>query len=167
MVTAEWVQPHRARAREPKELSTIDGANYIDLYDTPQYVPQVLAKLTAFYPKHLYAARPNSRTVTSMKVLIVGSTGSIGRLLRPARRAWHFQSSVNCCSNTSRCDHPAGLAAPSLAHPLVQRLGRADPELRRDRGDRRPLRRVTPFDSATRRTARCRSSAGHCPDDLP
>ena len=42
-----------ARAREPKEVFVIDGATHIDLYDKPEFVPQVVAKLTDFYAKHL------------------------------------------------------------------------------------------------------------------
>lgn len=41
------------RAKEPKEVFVIDGATHIDLYDKPEFVPQVLAKLTDFYAKHL------------------------------------------------------------------------------------------------------------------
>jgi uncharacterized protein len=40
-------------AREPKELFIVPGATHIDLYDRPQYVPQVVAKLTDFYGKYL------------------------------------------------------------------------------------------------------------------
>ena len=47
------------------------------------------------------------------------------------------------------------------AHPLTQRLGATDPELGRDRTDRRSLRRIlAPCTSATIRTARSRSSCG-------
>ncbi|WP_406470429.1 alpha/beta hydrolase [Streptomyces sp. NBC_01615] len=42
-----------AKAGEPKELHVIDGATHIDLYDRPQFVPQVMQKLTDFYAKHL------------------------------------------------------------------------------------------------------------------
>ena len=41
------------KAGEPKELYIIPGATHIDLYDRPQYVPQVVAKLTDFYGKYL------------------------------------------------------------------------------------------------------------------
>jgi len=41
------------KAGEPKELVIIPGATHIDLYDRPQYVPQVVAKLTDFYGKYL------------------------------------------------------------------------------------------------------------------
>ena len=41
------------KAGEPKELVIIPGATHIDLYDRPQYVPQVVAKLTDFYSKYL------------------------------------------------------------------------------------------------------------------
>jgi len=42
-----------AKAKEPKELFVIPGATHIDLYDRPQFVPQVVSKLTDFYAKHL------------------------------------------------------------------------------------------------------------------
>jgi len=41
------------RAKEPKEVFVIDGATHIDLYDKPEFVPQVVSKLTDFYAKHL------------------------------------------------------------------------------------------------------------------
>ncbi len=44
------------KAREPKELFWIDGATHIDLYDREEYVPTVVAKLTAFFKEHLTAA---------------------------------------------------------------------------------------------------------------
>lgn len=40
-------------AKEPKELYTIDGASHVALYDTPQYVSQIVKKLTDFYGKNL------------------------------------------------------------------------------------------------------------------
>jgi fermentation-respiration switch protein FrsA (DUF1100 family) len=40
-------------AKEPKELQIIDGASHIDLYYKPEYVPAVVAKLTAFFSTHL------------------------------------------------------------------------------------------------------------------
>ncbi|WP_405996158.1 alpha/beta hydrolase [Streptomyces sp. NBC_00986] len=42
-----------AQAKEPKEVFVIDGATHIDLYDKPEFVPQVVSKLTDFYTKHL------------------------------------------------------------------------------------------------------------------
>jgi len=42
-----------AQAKEPKEVFVVDGATHIDLYDRPEFVPQVVAKLTDFYAKHL------------------------------------------------------------------------------------------------------------------
>ncbi len=42
-----------ARAKEPKELYEIQGASHIDLYDKPEYVSQVVAKLVEFFDKHL------------------------------------------------------------------------------------------------------------------
>jgi fermentation-respiration switch protein FrsA (DUF1100 family) len=41
------------KAKEPKELFIIPGATHIDLYDKPQYVPQVVTKLNDFYSKNL------------------------------------------------------------------------------------------------------------------
>ncbi len=42
-----------AAAKEPKEVFVVDGATHIDLYDKPEFVPQVLGKLTDFYSKYL------------------------------------------------------------------------------------------------------------------
>lgn len=42
-----------AQAKEPKEVFVVDGATHVDLYDKPEFVPQVLGKLTDFYTKHL------------------------------------------------------------------------------------------------------------------
>ncbi|MHA5048910.1 alpha/beta hydrolase [Streptomyces sp. SD15] len=41
------------KAKEPKEVFVVDGATHIDLYDKPEFVPQVLGKLTDFYAKYL------------------------------------------------------------------------------------------------------------------
>lgn len=41
------------KAKEPRELFIIPGATHMDLYDKPQYVPIVVAKLTEFYGKSL------------------------------------------------------------------------------------------------------------------
>lgn len=41
------------KAKEPRELFVIPGATHMDLYDKPQYVPQVVAKLAEFYGKYL------------------------------------------------------------------------------------------------------------------
>ncbi|QQC87128.1 alpha/beta hydrolase [Streptomyces alfalfae] len=41
------------QAAEPKELAVIDGATHIDLYDRDAYVTPAVAKLTAFFGKHL------------------------------------------------------------------------------------------------------------------
>jgi hypothetical protein len=37
----------------PADGHDIDGAARIDLYDRPQFVPQVVDKLTDFHAKHL------------------------------------------------------------------------------------------------------------------
>ncbi|THC45102.1 alpha/beta hydrolase [Streptomyces sp. A1499] len=41
------------QAADPKELAVIDGATHIDLYDRDAYVAPAVAKLTAFFGKHL------------------------------------------------------------------------------------------------------------------
>ena len=40
-------------AREPKELSWIDGATHVALYDKEEYVTPAIAKLTSFFGTHL------------------------------------------------------------------------------------------------------------------
>lgn len=42
-----------ARAKEPKELYEIEGASHIDLYDKPEFVSQVVAKLADFFGRAL------------------------------------------------------------------------------------------------------------------
>lgn len=39
------------KAKEPREIYTVDGATHIDLYWKPEYVSQVVTKLTDFYNK--------------------------------------------------------------------------------------------------------------------
>ncbi|MFC1407022.1 MULTISPECIES: alpha/beta hydrolase [Streptacidiphilus] len=51
--TLYYSQDAVAKAKEPKELHVLDGASHIDLYWNPEYVPQVAAKLTEFFAKHL------------------------------------------------------------------------------------------------------------------
>lgn len=41
------------RAKEPKELYVIEGATHVDLYDKPEFVPQVVEKLTEFFDKNI------------------------------------------------------------------------------------------------------------------
>jgi fermentation-respiration switch protein FrsA (DUF1100 family) len=36
-----------------KELYVVEGATHIDLYDGPEYVPQVVSRLAAFHAEHL------------------------------------------------------------------------------------------------------------------
>jgi fermentation-respiration switch protein FrsA (DUF1100 family) len=36
-----------------KELLVVPGASHIDMYDKPEYVPQAVRKLTAFFSEHL------------------------------------------------------------------------------------------------------------------
>lgn len=42
-----------ARAKEPKELYVVNGATHVDLYDKPEFVPQVVEKLTEFFDKNI------------------------------------------------------------------------------------------------------------------
>ncbi|MGW7684054.1 alpha/beta hydrolase [Kribbella sp. NPDC054772] len=41
------------RAQGPKELSWIDGATHVDLYDKPEYVTPAVARLTTFFSTYL------------------------------------------------------------------------------------------------------------------
>lgn len=41
------------KASEPKELFLVSGATHIDMYDKPQYVTPAVAKLQAFFNRHL------------------------------------------------------------------------------------------------------------------
>ena len=51
--TLYFTQDAFSRAKEPKEIFTIDGATHVDLYDKPQYVGQVVSKLVEFFGKYL------------------------------------------------------------------------------------------------------------------
>lgn len=51
--TLFWSQEVHKKAKEPKELFVVDGATHIDLYDRPQFVTPAVAKLTAFFSRHL------------------------------------------------------------------------------------------------------------------
>ncbi|TCC88795.1 alpha/beta hydrolase [Pedobacter frigiditerrae] len=51
--TYYYSQQAYAQAQEPKELYTIEGATHVALYDTPEYVSQIVKKLTIFYGKNL------------------------------------------------------------------------------------------------------------------
>ena len=42
-----------SRAKEPKEMFTVKGATHIDLYDKPEFVNQVVAKLVNFFDKSI------------------------------------------------------------------------------------------------------------------
>ena len=42
-----------ARAKDPKELFVVEGATHIDLYDKPEFVQPVVARLTAFFTSSL------------------------------------------------------------------------------------------------------------------
>ena len=41
------------RANEPKEIYIVEGATHVDLYDKPEFVPQVVEKLTEFFDKNI------------------------------------------------------------------------------------------------------------------
>lgn len=41
------------RAKDPKELYVIEGVTHVDLYDKPEFVPQVVEKLTEFFDKNI------------------------------------------------------------------------------------------------------------------
>lgn len=45
-----------AKAQEPKEIFTIDGASHIDLYDKPQFVSQAITKLSEYFSRYLKTA---------------------------------------------------------------------------------------------------------------
>ncbi|WP_371099375.1 hypothetical protein [Streptomyces sanglieri] len=51
--TAYFSREAVEKANEPKELFWIDGTKHVDLYDTDEYVPTVVAKLTGFFRGHL------------------------------------------------------------------------------------------------------------------
>lgn len=41
------------RAKDHKELYVVDGATHVDLYDKPEFVVQVVEKLTEFFNKNI------------------------------------------------------------------------------------------------------------------
>ncbi len=51
--TKFWSDEVYAKAQEPKELFTVDGATHIDMYDKPQFVTPAVAKLKEFFGKNL------------------------------------------------------------------------------------------------------------------
>jgi fermentation-respiration switch protein FrsA (DUF1100 family) len=51
--TRFWSQDVFQKAKEPKELHIIEGASHMDMYDRPQFVAPAVAKLTAFFDRHL------------------------------------------------------------------------------------------------------------------
>ena len=51
--TLFWSQEVYKKAKEPKELHIVEGATHIDMYDRPQFVTPAVAKLTAFFGRHL------------------------------------------------------------------------------------------------------------------
>jgi uncharacterized protein len=51
--TLFWSQQVIQKAKDPKELFVVDGATHIDLYDRPQFVTPAVAKLKAFFGRHL------------------------------------------------------------------------------------------------------------------
>ena len=51
--TLFWSQEVYKKTKEPKELHIVEGATHIDMYDRPQFVTPAVAKLTAFFGRHL------------------------------------------------------------------------------------------------------------------
>lgn len=51
--TLYFTEDAYSRAKEPKEICTIEGATHVDLYDKPPFVEQVVARLTDFFGKAL------------------------------------------------------------------------------------------------------------------
>lgn len=51
--TLFWSQDVIKKAKDPKELYIVDGASHMDMYDRPQFVTPAVAKLTAFFGRHL------------------------------------------------------------------------------------------------------------------
>jgi fermentation-respiration switch protein FrsA (DUF1100 family) len=51
--TLFWSQEVIRKAKDPKELYIVDGASHMDMYDRPQFVTPAVAKLTAFFGRHL------------------------------------------------------------------------------------------------------------------
>jgi hypothetical protein len=51
--TLFWSQDVYKKAKETKELHIVEGATHVDMYDRPQFVTPAVAKLTAFYGRHL------------------------------------------------------------------------------------------------------------------
>ena len=49
--TLYFTEDAYSKAKEPKEIFTINGATHVDLYDKPEYVNQVVRKLTEFFDK--------------------------------------------------------------------------------------------------------------------
>ena len=54
--TLFWSQDVYEKAKEPKELHIVEGATHIDMYDRPQFVTPAVAKLAAFFGRHLAEA---------------------------------------------------------------------------------------------------------------
>lgn len=42
-----------AKAQEPKELLLLEGGMHFDLYDQPEYIDPAIARIDAFFTKHL------------------------------------------------------------------------------------------------------------------
>jgi len=51
--TLFWSQQAIEKAKDPKELFVVAGATHMDLYDRPQFVTPAVAKLKAFFGRHL------------------------------------------------------------------------------------------------------------------
>jgi fermentation-respiration switch protein FrsA (DUF1100 family) len=51
--TLFWSEQAYKKCKDPKELYVVNGATHIDMYDRPQFVTPAVAKLAAFFDRHL------------------------------------------------------------------------------------------------------------------
>ena len=51
--TLYFTQDAYSKAKEPKEIFTIENATHVDLYDKPQFVNQAVEKLTQYFDKYI------------------------------------------------------------------------------------------------------------------
>lgn len=51
--TLFWSEQAYQKCKDPKELYIVNGATHIDMYDRPQFVTPSVAKLAAFFGRHL------------------------------------------------------------------------------------------------------------------
>src|ERR1039458_6498619 len=61
--TLFWSEDVYKKAKDPKELHIVEGATDIDIYDKPQFVKPAVAKLTAFFGRHLGQAGRSNESV--------------------------------------------------------------------------------------------------------